>query len=204
MSSFQNTAAATLPLSLRDRHQEVAQAESRVRSLCWMGRRVPVSQGLWRVWSLAAAQCGWHLDPVVTQLRGSRCTSSAPSLCMSLRTAAAPCAGPTCPHAPSLCARRPISLPRSSSRSAPSLSHKVKSIFSQLLRQKLRTATKQPSLASCPAVGLLCCPNPLKFTHHLVISPCCSAPVCPQINHMIVWNRLDPSPPDLPCPPCST
>ena len=185
MSSFQNTAAASLPLSLRGRHQEVAQAESRVRSVL-DGETCACQPGLWRVWGLAGAQCGWHLDPVVTHLRGSCCTSSAPSLRTSPRTAAAPCAGPTCPHAPSLCARRPLSLPRSSSRSAPSLSQKIKSIFSQLLRQKLRTATKQPSLASCPAVGLLCCPNPLKCTHHLVVSPCCSAPVCPQINHMIV------------------
>lgn len=60
---------------------------------------------------------------------------------------------PTCPHAPSLCACQPVSLPRPSSRSGPSLSQKVKSIFSQLLRQKLRAAAKRLSLAPCPAVG---------------------------------------------------
>ena len=135
---------------------------------------LPSAAGIWTLLSLSSVAVAAQAQPLLS------------AVLRDMRTAAAPCAGPTCPHAPSLCARRPISLPRSSSRSAPSLSHKVKSIFSQLLRQKLRTATKQPSLTSCPAVGLLCCPNPLKFTHHLVISPCCSAPVCPQINHMIV------------------
>ena len=56
---------------------------------------------------------------------------------------------PTCPCAPGLRVCQPVSLPRSSSRPAPALSQKVKSIFSQLLRQKLRTATLSHLLSSC-------------------------------------------------------
>lgn len=43
MSSFQNTTTASLPLSLRDRHQEVAQAKSRVRSILEEKTKVQLS-----------------------------------------------------------------------------------------------------------------------------------------------------------------
>lgn len=127
---------------------------------------------------------------------------------------------PFFPHHPedsgcAVCGPPPVRAPLASLRVSPSHSRgllqacsssvpKSKSIFSQLLRQKLRTATQQPSLASCLAAGLLCCPNPLTFTHHLVMSPCCSAPVCPHINHMILrtdWTPLPPTYPALCAPP---
>lgn len=109
---------------------------------------------------------------------------------------------PTCPCAPGLRPCQPVSLPRPSSRPAPALSQKVKSIFSQLLRQKLRTATLSHLLSSCwfvmlskssdihPSFGhvsLLLCPSVSPDQLHdplEQIGPLCPRLTLPSVLHL--------------------
>lgn len=97
-----------------------------------MGRRVPVSQGLWSVWSLAGAQCGWHLDPVVTQPHGSCCTAQ-PLLS-------------TPPEASGCAVRRPppVRTLLASVRASPSHSHVLPPDLVHLCPRK-----SSPSFLSC-------------------------------------------------------
>lgn len=121
VSSFQNTAAASLPLSLGDMHQEVAWAKSRVRSLCWIGRRCSCQPGV--VEGVELGQGPVWLASGPCRHRGSCRTSSGPSFCTTLRTAAVPCAGPhlsVCPWPPSVSAcLTPASFLQTCSSSVP-------------------------------------------------------------------------------------
>ena len=121
VSSFQNTAAASLPLSLGDMHQEVAWAKSRVRSLCRIGRRCSCQPGV--VEGVELGQGPVWLASGPCRHRGSCRTSSGPSFCTTLRTAAVPCAGPhlsVCPWPPSVSAcLTPASFLQTCSSSVP-------------------------------------------------------------------------------------